>query len=218
MAVARRKSSWFGRRRTRSPESAATEAYRRLAAQLNHDLGGPEGEGAAILVPCPDERAVVDDAVRLLAAYLAEEQAQRVLIVDGASESSTLHEDYQIPRAPGLRNILVNGHDRAMDGVHATGHPAISLMPTGVAEQGTRGFEASTLAERFAQLRRVFGFILGSAPPVLGDATGLAFPSLMDCVLLFAIDGQTRGFDIAECRVAIERCQAKRIEPILVKP
>ncbi len=210
---------WLSRFRGNAGEESigTAEAYRRLALQLHYDFG-QESQGSCVMLTCPDSQAVAENAARVLSAFLAEEQHDRVLLIDGSFSKNSLLEQFQVERAPGLLDLL-EGTATIEEAVRDTGHPSIFFLPCGSAPGApSRLLVADSHRETMDRLREQYGFLLISTPPVLSDATALAFPSLCDCVLLLVLDGKSRMGRVSDCRTAIEHCNSRRIESVLISP
>jgi succinoglycan biosynthesis transport protein ExoP len=194
---------------------SAAEAYRHLAVQLHFDVMG-NGGGRCLMLTCPDSREQTEQATRMLAAFLAEEQEHNVLIIDGSFSANTLNAQFQAPRSPGLLNILDGSEPDFQNVVRATGHPNIFFLPAGESQIGPRKLLMSpSFTHTLDQFRSCYDFSLISTGSVLEDSAALAFPSVVDCVLLLIIEGVTRWPTVGACRTAMENCKARRIEPIL---
>ncbi|MEZ5977451.1 MAG: hypothetical protein R3F34_04455 [Planctomycetota bacterium] len=61
-------------------------------------------------------------------------------------------------------------------------------------------------------------FVLLVCPPVLEDSTAMAFPGVVDQVVLLAVDGRTRVDELDETRDLLTECKARRIGIVLAKP
>lgn len=194
---------------------SAAEAYRHLAVQLHFDRTGT-GTGSCLMLTCPDSREHAEQATRMLAAFLAEEQEDNVLIIDGSFASDSLRKQFQAPRAPGLLNLLDGSETEGVGVIRPTGHPNISFLPSGESKQGIRNLLMSpALKTTLDFLRSRYQFCLISTPSVLDDSSALFFPSVVDCVLLLVLEGVTRRPTLTACRTAMENVKARRIEPIL---
>jgi Mrp family chromosome partitioning ATPase len=194
---------------------SAAEAYRHLAVQLHFDVMG-SGNGCCLMLTCPDSRDQAEQATRMLAAFLAEEQEHSVLIIDAGFAGNTLGAQFQAPRSPGLLNILDGSEPDFLNAVRPTGHPNIFFLPVGESQLGPRKLLMSPLfAHTLDQFRSRYDFSLVSTASVLEDSSALAIPSLVDCVLLLILGGVTRWPTVNACRTAMENCKARRIEPVL---
>ena len=198
---------------------SAAEAYRHLAVQLHFDLmsnANGQARGCCLMLTCPDSRDQTEQATRMLAAFLAEEQEHNVLIIDGGFAGNTLSAQFQAPRSPGLLNILDGSEPDVQNVVRTTGHPNIFFLPTGESQFGPRKLLMSpSFTHTLDQFRSRYDFSLIGTGSVLEDSSALAVPSVVDCVLLLIIEGVTRWPTVNACRCAMENCKARRIEPIL---
>lgn len=209
-------ADWWPGRGKHKPETFLTmaEPYRRLAVRLHFDLASSPG-GRCLMLTCPSGQEVTEEAIRLLAAYLAEEQGDRVLIVDACFNKGSLSAEFQIPKAPGLLNILNGAEPETQSIIHPTGHPNVFFLAPGESGGGPRRLLMSPSLEQFLiRMRDQFDFVLINTPSLLQDASSLPFPSLVECVLLLVFEGVTRSSDVQACHTALENCKAQRVESV----
>ena len=95
------------------------------------------------------------------------------MLVDGDLRRSNLHKLFEMPREPGVADVL-QGSAQLEQTLRPTPHPHLKILPAGtrVEHPGTL-FERRSLVDLVRGLRERFDMIIFDAPPVLpvADAT-----------------------------------------------
>ena len=153
------------------PEEA--EPYRVLQTNLN--LATKAGQAGVLVVfsagPAEGKSTTINRLAHMMGAY-----GERVLLIDGDLRRPAQHRLANLPRAPGLSDVLA-GKVEADQAIRKAVAPGLDLLTAG----GMPGFTLSLLyANRFreliASLRGKYDRILLDSPPIIGvsDASLLA--------------------------------------------
>lgn len=216
-------SNWmFGAART-GPKAPDTGDFRRLAMQLHYDLPREEG-GRSVLLVTPDISSLPAYSGALLAQCLAEELRSHVLLVDACRKASDLTRLAEAQGAPGLANYL--GDPRiTLDAVTVpTRHENVWLLPSGNPSESadTRGAERNTesagIAALLADAAEKFDFVVLAGGSVLHDSLALAMAPQAGCVLLMAVENQTRLEDLDLAQQSLAFCRPRKIGLLLTLP
>jgi len=207
---------WFsGRGRS---EDNHQRPYQRLAMELYFDLG-QSGQGVCLMLTCPSWPMVTAQATLDLAEYLAQDQGRHVLIVDAVADVEPLSRYFDLtPKAPGLLNLLADETLTLDSVVKTTPAPRLHIMSAGEVEKGHRWLLTSErIGEKLTLLRRHYEFVLLNSSSILEDPSMLAFPSVVDCVLLLGVSGVTKRPELIDCRKTLQRSKAGKTGLLLVR-
>jgi Mrp family chromosome partitioning ATPase len=206
------RSGWWARwRERRMLKHPALNAYRRLVMRLHLELEDLE-RGRALMLTSPKANRECVQAARELARHLAEQQHQRVLLVDACILHPSLSETLELGGSPGLTSLLDGREDLLSSLVVETEQPGVSFLPAGNLVRGHAGPLWPESIERFvASATAEYDYLLLVCPPVLEDSTVMAFPAAVDFVLLLAVEGDTRMKDLDDAQETLETCRAKRV-------
>ncbi len=213
-----RVAGWLSRHfRANSRDSAATQSYRRLALQLDFDLGKKE-KGHSLMLTAPDSAGITCEATLELAHFLAAELGHRVLLVDGSFGVGGISALLGHEASPGLMDLPRDGTGVLGNAVVPTGQEGVFLLAAG--RPGPDG----AVPIRTDELRAVleagcakFDYVLVPSCPILRDPRCLVFPSLVDLVLLLAVEGKTFLDDLDASRRALTACKATKVGLVLTK-
>jgi capsular exopolysaccharide synthesis family protein len=184
-----------GRQRSRlvDPNSHATEPFRelRLALELR-----PESRTGNTIVFTSADAGAGKSTLAANYALVAADDGLSVLLVDGDFRGPSLHEFFEVPRAPGLVELL-SSDGQLTEFTHQifTGDGDLELLTAGAAVR-TAGHVASSsaMARLLDGARARFDVVVIDAPPALAsaDATGLASHRGNDLVVVVRPSGQLR--------------------------
>ena len=167
-------------------ESPASEQYKILREQVKRFR---RDAGIRVLsITSPVKRDGKSTVAVNLAAALALDYEENVLLIDGDLRAPSVHRYFDLPDGPGLADYL--GSDRASAGfeslVHETFLPGLSVLPAGK----STNFASELLAkDKMRQLmdsiRSGFpGHIVIDTPPILATPDPLVVARHVDGVLL----------------------------------
>jgi capsular exopolysaccharide synthesis family protein len=178
-----------------SPMSAVAESYRRIRTNLQ--FSRPDRELHTLAVSSADKGEGKTTTSANLAFALAS-AGKRTLLVDADLRRPRLHELMDIPREPGLSQLLYD-ESRSLD-AFTTSLNDLHVVPGGEDVPNPAELMSSQRMARLVEsLQEQFDYVIFDTPPVLlfSDALGLA--SQCDGTLLVASADKTdgRAFDHA---------------------
>lgn len=108
---------------------------------------------------------------------------RRVILIDADMHRPRLHEAFEIPRQPGLSNVLA-GQAKLEDCLHETKIPGLHLLPAGVAPPNpVELLNSPALDALLATLSTRADDVIFDSPPVLATADAQVLASKVDGVL-----------------------------------
>jgi capsular exopolysaccharide synthesis family protein len=178
-----------------SPMSAVAESYRRIRTNLQ--FSRPDRELRTLAVSSADKGEGKTTTSANLAFALAS-AGKRTLLVDADLRRPRLHELLDLPREPGLSQLLYDD-SRSLDRFSTTLND-LHVVPGGEDVPNPAELMGSQrMGELVEELQQQFDYVIFDTPPVLlfSDALGLA--SQCDGTLLVASADSTdgRAFDHA---------------------
>ena len=177
----------------RGEAPSPSAAYRRLALQLEHDLGR-EGK-RSILIVSADRSPLRSRAAANIANALAEVLGQPVLLADADPDG-------------GVTGLLGGA---ASSSIQRTSHDKLAFLPHhGLVVNG--GDDDKTVRE----LESAHGFVVFSGGAVT-DLSSLRLAPLVGQVLVLAFEHGTRKEDIAAAKETLRRCGAARVGVVLTR-
>lgn len=171
------------------PQSAASEAYRRL--YLSIQFSRPDTVVQTILVTSPEEGAGKSTTAINLAVTAAR-TGRRTLIVDGDLRQPSVHAYLKLPASPGLSEQL-----RAPGGALSaydlrTGTDNLFVLPAGgPVEDSTRTLSSKELRDLIQTLRAEFDVIVFDSPPVLLTTDAAILSTQSDATVVVTSAGRT---------------------------
>ena len=173
------------------PGEPSAEPFRslRLAVELRPDARS--GNTILFTSPRPGEgKSTIAANYALVAA-----QQRHVLLVDADLRNPSLHQFFEVPRAPGLVEALGSGGD-VSELVHTIpSSDRLALLTVGSEVRSAGDIAASSLmANLLEHVRRSYDLVVIDAPPVLvaADAAGLASHPGTDVVVVVNRSGKRR--------------------------
>lgn len=162
------------------PKSAASEAYRMLRTNIHFSSGGDSLKVIVVTSTFPEE------GKSLTACNLAITFAQAgedVILVDADMRRSTLHEDFEVPKSPGLSEAIISGNVEASlaDGPVE----GLRLMAAGTAPPNPSELLHSRRMDNLLDdLKSRSNLVIIDAPPVLAVTDASVLASRADGVIL----------------------------------
>jgi Mrp family chromosome partitioning ATPase len=209
-----RRGWWPFRKR---PKGDGSESFRQLALQLHLDLSDLDGGRAVMLSTSVDSDLCMGTTLEL-AWFLAEEHGHRVLVVDGSLVGQELTHRMGCEGAEGLLDFLADDVEPDGGRLLATDHPLVWFGPAGQRQVGMGMGQALVRRRLDAGLnwfRGAYDYLLLYTPPLLDDAAGLGFASVVDCVLLLAEEGKSRLDELDKCQDMLMAQGAKHVGLVL---
>jgi capsular exopolysaccharide synthesis family protein len=160
-----------------------------LAVRLGNPTDGPLfGVGIAAC-------AAGEGATTIACAVAHRVQAglgRRVLLVDANLARARLHDEFQIPRAPGLSDLLA-GRSTLREVIHAVDESGLNVLPAGSPSSNTlRYFESHVLDTMMERLREVFDIVIFDCAPLSHGAETFLLAKRLDGLLMVLAAEKTR--------------------------
>jgi capsular exopolysaccharide synthesis family protein len=165
----------------RSTQSGIAEAYRILRTNLIFSLPGTAGR--AILVTSANPGEGKTTTALNLAESLAHNGA-RVLAVDADLRRPTLHQRLNVPKTPGLSDLIV-GKSQPSQAIHATSTKGLQVLSCGyIPPNPAELLGSAAMADVVRALREHYDWVLIDTPPALAMADTPVLCPLVDGVVL----------------------------------
>lgn len=211
------------RRRAAVVQAVTEEAFQTLQASVRYSLG--EGEGRRVVLVTS---AVEGEGKTTTAIGLAEALArigQNTLLICADFRLPTLHERFDLPRAPGLSDVLRLAHVGGdanevalqLQGVTHSYREVLSGR-LGVVTSGSRADDPAALlfGGPLDMLLEVidgldYDFVIFDGPPLLGVADGHALAQRADALLIAARLDRLAVDHVVEARSILDRLGANAI-------
>jgi capsular exopolysaccharide synthesis family protein len=131
-----------------------------------------------------------------LAASLTKDKGQRVLLVDGNVREPALHSLFNLPMAPGLSDLVLDGADIRQT-PRETAIPNLFVLTCGTIPANPIGlFESPRLSEFVATVRADFNWIIVDGAPVNAYPDTAALASKVDATIL-VVQAETKRAEVA---------------------
>ncbi len=202
----------WGRSAKRNFDAAEQQlaSYRRLAVQLHYELIRPENPRSVLLVtPGPSELGAHSSTA--LARCLGEDLHQSVLLVDACPRQPDTSYLLECGNQRGFSEVLSHDSHAFHDLVLPTSRENVSFLAAGA---HTSGFPPAW-SERLSSLLKTFesryDFVVLAGGSVLDNAAALAMASHVGCVLLLAVEDETRLDDLDAAQAALALCKARKV-------
>jgi polysaccharide biosynthesis transport protein len=151
----------------KNPEGAIADAYRVLRTNLLYTWPGNEGRVVVVSSANPGEGKTTTTAN--LASALALNGA-KVLIIDGDLRRPTIHKHLNIPKSPGLSDLIV-GRAQASGVIQTSRYRGLHIIPCGyVAPNPAELLGSGAMTEIVAALKKLYDWVLIDSPPILAMA------------------------------------------------
>jgi len=192
-------------------ESTAAEQYRALRTRIAHaDTGGPV---TLLLITSPGRGEGKTLTAANLALTMAQENHQRVCVVDADLRNPRMHALFGLPETPGLADVLT-GRASLEEALVTVENHHITVLPAG--DAGAHPAEllgTAAMRRTLDTLRSQFDRVVIDAPSAAPLADVGILTPLVDSVLLVVRAGMTSKPAIHEAVHAID--QAKLLGVVL---
>jgi tyrosine-protein kinase Etk/Wzc len=170
------------------PQSLIAEAFRSLRtniafARAHHDL-------RTIVLTSPGPGDGKSTVSCNLATTFAQ-QGQRTLLVDADLRRAVVSDTFEIPRSPGLTDVLVGGA-RLADAVRAVDVPNLFVLPSGPFPPNPSELLGSPDMRGIVdEAKKTFDIIVIDSPPVLAVTDASVLSSMVDGTIVVVRVGRT---------------------------
>ncbi len=164
------------------PSSPEGEPYRVLQTNLNLALRAGQSSALVMLSSGPGEGK--STTLRQLALCMAA-AGEKVLLIDSDVRRPTQHKLADLPREPGLTDIVLNKTGWA-DAVKRDKSGLLDLLPSGAAANNVTLslLYANKLRELVAEFKTRYDKVLFDSPPIIGVSDASVLASISDGVVL----------------------------------
>jgi capsular exopolysaccharide synthesis family protein len=170
------------------PQSLIAEAFRSLRtniafARAHHDL-------RTIVLTSPGPGDGKSTVASNLATIFAQ-QGQRTLLVDADLRRAVVNATFEIPRSPGLSDLLV-GSVRLADAVRPVDVPNLFVLPSGQFPPNPSELLGSpAMREILEEAKGSFDMVVIDSPPVLAVTDASVISSVVDGTIVVVRVGKT---------------------------
>lgn len=192
-------------------------AYRRLALQLHLDLSAGDGRRSALLVT-PSSSAICAQGSVAVASSLAAQVCRPVLLMDACPESPEASRILQSNGNRGFADFLADPKLPWEDLILPTTCENVSFLPAGAVVDRSRAIPPASVKNMLGALEAKYDYVLLAGGSVLHDSTTLALAPHVGCVLLLAIENQTRMEDLDAAQDVLALCNARKVGLVFTKP
>jgi capsular exopolysaccharide synthesis family protein len=173
-----------------APNTATADQYRILRQRVEQ-LARVGAKAFAITSPGPGEGKTV--TTLNLAGALAQSRSSNVLVVDLDFHRPSVTRYLGLPtRLPGLAEAIMDQRSDIERSVRQLDSLGISIVPTGVPQVAPYELLSSPRLEAlFAEMRRVYDYVLVDTPPLLSVADCRMLSSLIDGFIVVVAANRT---------------------------
>ena len=165
------------------------EAFRIIRTNLQYSTAGRSPQIVMMTSCFPAEgksTVAVNTAISL--AGLGE----KTLIMDADLKLPTVHRTFELPKAPGLTDILI-GKNNVAETIRQTGIENLDFLPAGPQSPNpVELLESRQMNELLASLRKEYRYIVMDAAPLYGLSDSFVTANKADGVCLVASIGKSR--------------------------
>lgn len=193
--------------------SPLVEAYRTLRTNVQFSLVG--NPSASILITSASPKEGKSTTLANLGVVMAQ-AGKRVILADTDLRRPTLHEFFDVPREPGLTDLLLEEDPQIEKFLQPTEVEGLSLLPSGPLPPNPSELLSSPRTTQILDdLKKHADVVLLDSPPVLAvtDATVLATKA--GAVLLVVDAGTTRSGAAREGKEALTQVGATILGAVL---
>lgn len=190
-------------------------AYRRLALQLHYDLPREQGN-RSLLIATPSRSPLSAHASALIARSFAEQLHSPVILADSSRER-TLSNLLACDGAPGVDDLLASRRREVAEFLLPTTSEYVSFLPAGRHSGEGTPAPADRIGFLVEAAREASDLFLISGGAILEDPLSLALAPHVGCVLLLAVENETRLDDLRDAEEALARCRASRVALVFTK-
>lgn len=180
---------------------ASLEAYNLLRTNLSFSLpDNDSGKVIGITSPCPQEGK---STTSLNLAYSLAEAGYKVLLVDADMRRPSVSKTLDLPRSPGLSNMLTEEPEGAIRTGVLTEN--LSVLLSGDIPPNPSELIASKKMEKLIEgFRTEYNYIIVDLPPVISVSDPLAMSKNIDGMVIVVRHGHTRRSDVVETMRQLE--------------
>lgn len=195
--------------------SPGAEAYRTLRTNLMFSQAVQALRTVVVTSASPGEGKTT--TVANLGITFAQ-QNLRVLLVDCDLRRSRLHAAFNLPRGPGLTEMLLGQVDQD-DAVKATDMPGLYVLPAGAAPPNpSEMLGGQKMRAALQSLSEAFDLIILDTPPILAASDGAILATLADGVVVVLKAGSTESEAAQQAMHQLKAVGARIVGAVLNDP
>lgn len=205
------KAGFFGRRKgghalvANQPKSPEAEAFRVLRTSLQYSSAGRPPQ-VLLVSSCLPQEGKSTVALNIALSYA--QRGARTLLIDADLKMPVVHKSFEIPRIPGLSDILT-GQNEDDAAILASGHDNLDVMPAGHATPSPADLlESDPMRALVARLREKYQVVVIDSAPLTGMADTLVLTRVADGLCLVVSQGRTPADLLAKTVGALDNLSA----------
>ncbi len=170
------------------PQSLVAEAFRSLRTNIAFARAHQDLRTIVLTSPGPGDGK---STVACNLATIFAQQGQRTLLIDADLRRAVVNETFEIPRSPGLSDLLV-GHARLGDVVRAVDVPNLFVLASGQFPPNPSELLGSpAMRDILEQAKASYDMIVIDSPPVLAVTDSSVISSVVDGTIVVVRVGKT---------------------------
>lgn len=172
----------------RARAHVGTEAFRYLRTSISYSDVDAQCQVLLVTSCLPSEgKSTVSSNLGIFFG----EQGRKVLLIDGDLKKPTVHRTFNVPRVPGLSDVLT-GQAEFEDAVHHTSFEHFDVLPAGLATPSPATLlESRAMGAFIERMRRQYETIIIDSSPADGMADTLVLARVADGIVLTVRAGHT---------------------------
>ena len=188
------------------PLSFPSEALQQLSA-LVRDIEPRLGQPRSLALASAVHEEGVSSTAFALANSLVRQHGLRVLLVDANLRAPSLHELCDLPRAPGLAELINDGH--AWQGAAHVVQGGLTVITAGATlEHPSRLFTGSALVDGLTRLDGEVDWVVFDCPAVNVYPDAAAIAAACAATVLIVRSGRTRREVVQDAKRRLEQAGA----------
>lgn len=174
---------------------ASAEAYNLLRTNLSFSLpDNDSGKVIGITSPCPQEGK---STTSLNLAYSLAEAGNDVLLIDADMRRPSVCKMLDLPKAPGLSNLLAENSEDAMH-TGVLSEKLTVLLSGDVPPNPSELIVSEKMKKLIEDFREKYDYILVDLPPVISVSDPLAMSRNIDGMIVVVRHGYSKRNDVVE--------------------
>lgn len=174
---------------------ASAEAYNLLRTNLSFSLpDNDSGKVIGITSPCPQEGK---STTSLNLAYSLAEAGNDVLLIDADMRRPSVCKMLDLPKAPGLSNLLAENSEDAMH-TGVLSEKLTVLLSGDVPPNPSELIVSEKMKKLIEDFREKYDYILVDLPPIMSVSDPLAMSRNIDGMIVVVRHGHSKRKDVVE--------------------
>ena len=195
------------------PRSPVSEAFRTL--RTNIQFAGVDKPIKKILITGANPSCGKSTISANLAVALSQ-TGSKVLVIDSDLRKPMLHYFFDLPREPGLSNLLINENLKAQDVVQATGVENLFVLTSGpIPPYPSEMLASAKMHNLVDQLKEQFEYIVFDSPPVIAVTDASILAGLADGTIMVLDHGRVTREEAVMAAEQLHKVNANLIGTIL---